>query len=42
MLIKSDCDLNTDNNVSIYYVSNSDSKINNNIDADLNETECLL
>lgn len=42
MLIKSDCDLNTDNNVSTYYNSNSDSKINNDIDADLNETECLL
>lgn len=42
MLIKSDCDFNTDYNVSRYYNNDSDSETDDNVDIDLNKTKYLL
>lgn len=41
-LVKLNCNLNTDDNVSTYYNSDSNSEINNDVNAGLDETECLL
>ena len=42
MLVNSDCDLDTNKNVSTYYNSNSDSKTDNNINVSINKSEYLL
>ena len=41
MLIKSDCDFNTDYNVSRYYNNDSDSETDDGIDAGLDEIKVL-
>lgn len=41
-LVKLDCDLNINDNVSTYYDSDSDSGTDNDVDAGLDETGCLL
>ena len=42
MLINSDCDCNTDNNVSTYCDSNSNSETNDSVDAGIDESGYLL
>ena len=42
MFVNSDCNLNTDKNVSTYYNSDSDSKTDNNINISMNKSKCLL
>ena len=42
MLDNSDCNLDTNKNVSTYCNSDSDSKTDDSVDADINKSECLL